>query len=274
MKRKLILAICAILSLLVLFCGCTVKEDSEESRTLCETMLDHIIQNDYEAAFSMVSNVGSEEDFAYLWNEMRSVLQNSKSYELKQKSWYQRWTNGVTTTEVLFEVVTDDGKVCQFTIYTTDQIEGIAGLHFLDSTAFIQKTEFLSVVNIFLLVFSLICMAFSIWMLIDCLKRRLQRKILWALLTILHVGFSLTMGASAFNFKFRISLLNGISTIAANHSTLAIAITAFLPIGAIVYFFMRKRLTISEEPKAEEIPAQGNGETEELFDQKKEETEA
>ena len=261
MKRKLILAVCAILSLLMLFCGCTAKEDSVESRTLCKTMLDYIIQNDYEAAFGMVSHVASEEDFAYLWNEMRSVFQNSKSYELNQKSWHQKWTNGVTTIEVLFEAVTDDGKVCYFTVYTTDQIEGIVGLYFVDSTDFIQETESLSVVNIFLVVFSLICMAFSIWMLIDCLKRRLHRKILWALLTLLHVGFTLTTGASVFNFRFRILLFNGMSMIDTNPAMLAIAITVFLPIGAIVYFFMRKRLTIPEEPTAEDIPEQEQEET-------------
>lgn len=251
MKRNFVLFICAILSLALLLGGCTLKEDFEESRVFCQTFLDYVLQNDYDAAYAMVSHVAAEDDFLTLWNEMRNVLQNSKSYETEQTGWYQRITNGVTTTEVLFEVVSDDGKVCQVRIYTTDGVEGIAGLHFLDSTAFIQKTEYFSIVNIFLGIFSLVCLAFSVWMFVDCLKRRLQYKVLWGILTIFHLGFSVTESVSSFSFQFKLYFLFPISRISANSSTLAVSIAVFFPVGAIIYFFMRKRLTIPAEVKAE-----------------------
>ncbi len=254
MKRKFILIICAILALSLLFSGCTPKEDSEKSRSLCETFLDYTIQNDYNAAYGMVSHVASEENFAPVWNEMRKVLKDSKSYELTQKNWYKNWNNGVTTTEVLFEVVTDNGKTCQVTIYTMDGVEGIARLQFLDSTEFVQKTSFFPVVNIFLMIFSLLCVAFSIWMFVDCMKRRLTHKVLWAILTLFHVGASVTAGASGFNFQFKIFFLFPMTNISAIPSALAVTIAVFLPIGALIYFFIRKRLTIPEQPKAETQP--------------------
>lgn len=251
MKRNLIFVICAILSLALLFGGCTVNEDSAESLAFCETFLDYVIQNDYDAAYSMVSHVATQEDFTAVWNEMRNVLQNSKSYETEQTGWYQRTTNGVTTTEVLFEVVSDDGKVCQIRIYTTNGVDGIAGLHFLDSTEFIQETEYFSIVNIFLIIFSLVCLAFTVWMLIDCLKRRMRYKVLWVILTMCHLGFSIMKSVSSFNFQFEFYFLFPISRISADPSALAVLVAVFFPVGAIIYFFMRKRLTISEEIKAE-----------------------
>ena len=182
---------------------------------------------------------------------MRNVLQNSKSYEIKQTGWYQRTTNGVTTTEALFEVVSDDGKICQLRIYRTNGVDGIAGLHFQDSTEFIQKTKLLWIPNIFLLIFSLLCVAFGVWMFVDCLKRRLRYKVLWAIITWIHTGFSMTMGTMGMNFATHFLLAVPLTKISADPSILAITVTGFLPIGAIIYFFMRKRLTISEEVKAE-----------------------
>ncbi|MBE6665838.1 MAG: hypothetical protein E7603_06440 [Ruminococcaceae bacterium] len=263
MKRKFILIICAIIALSLLFSGCTPKEDSEKSRSLCETFLDYTIQNDYNAAYGMVSHVASEENFAPVWNEMRKVLKDSESYELTQKNWYKNWNNGVTTTEVLFEVVTDDEKVCQLRIYTTDGIEGLSGIHFLDSTEFIQKTEFLWILNIFLAIFSLLCVAFGVWMFVDCLKRHLRYKVLWAIITWIHAGFSVTVGATGMNFNTHFLLALPLSRISAEPSVLAITVTVFLPIGAILYFFMRKRLTLPEEVKSETFDGVSEQTTEE-----------
>jgi hypothetical protein len=252
MKRKVILLICFIFTLSFIFGGCTVIEDSEESRALCEEMLGYIIQNDFEAAYGMISHVASEEDFAYVWNEMRNVMQNSKSYEIQQKNWYKSWNNGVTTTQTLFEVITDDGKVCQFTIYTMDQIDGLARIHFLDSTEFVRKTAFLPTLNIFLAIFSLACIAFSVWMLVDCLKRRLKYKALWAILTLAHAGISVQAGATGFDFNFKFMLAFPFTRVSAIPSALAVAVTAFIPLGAIIYCFIRKRLTLPKEIKEEE----------------------
>jgi hypothetical protein len=266
-KNKLALLLCVILVLPLLFSGCSVKEDSVESRTLCETMLNHIIQNDYESAYQMVQAVATENEFQMLWNTMRIVLKNSTSYELQQKNWYQQWSNGVKTTQVLFEITTDDGKTCQMLIYTRDGIEGIAGLNFLDSTAFVKKTESLKTVNIFLIVFSIACFAFSIWMFVDCLKRCKKYKVLWAILTLFSAGFALTTGNSNFGFHIRFTLLAAITNISADRAALTITLTAFLPLGAIIYCLMRKRLartaeTITETASAEHAVSEHTEETE------------
>ena len=250
-KSKLSLFLCAILLLSIVFGGCSITEDSVESRALCEALVEHVIHDDYTAAYEMIQSVASEEEFQPLWSSMRDVLKNSETYELQQKNWYKNWNNGVTTTQVLFEITTNDEKVCQMLIYTMDSIEGIAGLNFLDSTDFVQKTKFAGTANLFLIVFTLACFAFSIWMFVDCLKRRLKNKALWAIITLCYAGFSLTTGASVFKFYFRFSLLAGLTSISADRTALAISVTVLLPIGALIYFLLRKRLTLPKEKPAQ-----------------------
>ena len=53
-KSRVILFLCAVLILSFVFGGCSVKEDSEESKALCEAMLHHLIADDYESAYKMV----------------------------------------------------------------------------------------------------------------------------------------------------------------------------------------------------------------------------
>ena len=260
-KNKSALFLCMILVFSLLLCGCSAKEDSEQSRALCENMVDCIIRDDYASAYAMIQTVASQDEFDPLWHAMRDSLKNSASYELQQKNWYKEWSNGVTVTRVLFEITTDDGKICQMLVSTRDGIDGIAGVNFLDSTDFVQKTDFLNTVNIFLILYSVACFAFSIWMLIDCLKRCRKHKILWAILTLLYIGFTVTGSTSAFNVNFRVSLLTAITSISADRTALAISFTAFLPIGAIIYCIMRKRLSRSDEQSAEnEIAGESSSE--------------
>ena len=257
-KSRVVLFLCAILILSFIFGGCSIKEDSEESRVLCETMLDYIISDDYESAYKMVETVATEEEFNRVWLTMIEVLKDSRTYELQQKSWYQNWSNGFTTTEALFEVTTDDGKIFQMLIYTRDDIEGIAGLNFKDATEFVQKTESLKIVGIFLAIFSLGCLVFTVWMFVDCLKRCKTRKALWAILTLCSVGFSVTLRASSFSFNLRFAILAGMTSVSADSATLAVTFTVLLPIGALVYCIMRKKLIRS----AKEIPTNTTEESE------------
>ena len=241
-KIKLAIFLCTLLALSMIFGGCSIKEDSVESRELCETMVNHIIQNNYTAAYAMMRESVSQEEFDPIWQTMCDTFRDSQTFELKQKGWHKNWSNGVTTTQVLFEITTDDGKICQMAIITTDTVNGIWDLGFLDSTDFVRKTQFFSIVNIFLCIFSLACFAFSIWMLIDCLKNCKKNRNLWAVLTLIYLGFFLKTDGHAFEFKYRISVLAGITNISADRTALAIAVNALLPIGAIVYFLLRKRL--------------------------------
>ena len=92
---------------------------------------------------------------------------------------------------------------------------------------------------------------FCVWMFIDCLKRRLRYKVLWAIVTCVFAGLSVTIGTTGVNFNTHFLLALPLTGISADPSVLAITASVFLPIGAIFYFFMRKRLTLPEEVKTD-----------------------
>ena len=61
LKGKIAVLLCAFL-LLFVFSVCSLNIDSGESRQLCEEFLDHVINNDYDAAYGMISEACTEDE--------------------------------------------------------------------------------------------------------------------------------------------------------------------------------------------------------------------
>ena len=262
-KHKLGALICAILIITLLFCGCEIKEDVNTQKQLCEKMIDRVIENDAEGAYALVNDVGTKEEFLPVWEEMRSALKESKSYEIKATGWKTNINNGNEVTRVTLEVTTDDGKTCQFTVTTLGD-GSVAGLHFLDSTDFIESTSYVPAVKIVLMLISLAFAAFTVWMFVDAIRRRMKRKVWWVLLCLVHGGITLVTGPSQFNIKFDVKLIFGLSDVALYNSSLAVAIGIFIPVGAIIYFFMRKKLSAKFEAQNQTKAASAQENTENL----------
>ena len=205
-KRFVAVILMLILAVSVLS-ACDPVKDSAESRVLCEDFLNQVIANDHDAAYAMVEDACTVGEFDPVWNEMRQVMSGSSSYELTQTGYNFHHADGVSQTSVSFEVVTDDGKVAQIQVVTMEGIEGIAGLHFLDSTEFIKETSFVSFVNIVFIVISVLLLAFVIWMLVDCCRRKIGYKVLWLLLILAGVSFSLSVGGGGVNVNFGLFLI-------------------------------------------------------------------
>lgn len=244
-KRRPIAMLCLLLVFLFLLGSCSVGEDSSEGRALCEEFLDHIIENDRDSAYDMSKNIASKEEFNKLWEYVRAIFKDSKSYELKQTQWNKNTKNGVTSTTVTFEVTTDDGKMCMVYLVMTPEIEGMAGIHFTDVTEFVEKTKGLWTVDVILKVISLIGLGLVIWMFIDCMKRSIKKKALWAIIICAGFAISVTFGASM-GLNFRLTIPFALSSIGSSLSTLTTTITLALPLGAIIYFFVRKRLPLKD----------------------------
>ena len=248
-KRKLVSLICALLVLSLFLCGCDIKKDVETQKKFATEMLDMVMADDIIGGYSLVGDVGTKEEFLLLWTEIRNSLKDTESYELKAVGWNTNINNGIKLVQVSFEVTTNDGRTCYLTV-TTFGDGSLAGLHFRDSTTFIESTSYIPIVNIALTVVSLVLMAFTVWMFIDAVKRRIKYKPLWAILTLVHMGFDLAFSSSQFDFNFEFRLAIGMSSISAHSSTMAIALSLFLPVGAVVYFFVRKKLTLTPDENA------------------------
>jgi hypothetical protein len=245
-KKRYVLLLGTLLIFALLLCGCDIKGDIDKQKKLCVEMVDCVIADNVNGAYALVESAGTVEQFMPVWSEMRGVLSETETYEIESTGWNVNWNNGVETTRVSFEVNTDDGKTCNFTV-TTGANGRIVGFHFLDATDFVRSTAFIPVINAVLTVISLGFTAFSIWMLVDAVKRRMKLKALWIIATVFYVGISASWGPSSFNFNTSMKLVLGLSKITAQSSSLSVAVNLLLPVGAVVYFLVRKKLTASFE---------------------------
>ena len=149
----------------------------------------------------------------------------------------------------------DNGRTVLLRVVIRDGIEGIAGIHFSDITEFIHTTDtYVPVLQAIVMVFSLLCMAFTIWMFVDCLRRKMKYKVVWAILTVFGIALNLTVGET-FSFSFHIGLFVQMSTVQADPGLVAVVTKLVIPVGAILYLCLRKKFTVEpSKPEGEDLP--------------------
>ena len=250
MKRNLVRlsALLLVTVLIVLgLCSCTMKEDSAEAREICEDYFDAVIDNDFAAAYDIFDEISDADSFKDVWIYTRDVLENSQSYELKQEGWNSHTEKGVTLRQITFEIESDDEKTMYVTVILDD--EGIYSFNVLDSTEFINNTVFVRVIGVIMTVISFALFGVTIWMIVDACKRKIKHKALWILLIIIGAWFEVAIGIEAGYFDFDFGLFFGIKTATAYtiNQLQAIGVRIAVPIGTIIYFFIRKSLSAREE---------------------------
>ncbi|MBR2011418.1 MAG: hypothetical protein IKA06_06715 [Clostridia bacterium] len=229
----------------ILLSSCKADMNIGNNTELGEYFITSVLDNDYDAAYALVESTVTPADFHDYWTMMRSVTKGATSYEMEQVGWNINTTNGITTRTTAYQVYFDNEKTVLLRIVTNDDIAGIAGLHFSDITDFVTTTNaYVPTVNVILFIASLLSIAFSIWMFIDCLRRKIKYKVLWAILTFCGVGFTLTFGKTG-GLHFMAGLMFQINQIVADPGIMSVKINFIVPLGAILYFFLRKKTTVA-----------------------------
>lgn len=246
----LILCLTAVLSL----CSCTDMEIGDNNE-LADQFMHCVIVDDYNAAYDLVKATVADPDFRDYWVSIQAAARGAETYELEQIGWHYNSQNGVATRTSAYQVYLDNEHTVLLRVVTQDGIEGIAGIHFSDITDFLAATEaFIPTVRILLWVVSALCIAFTLWMLVDCLRRKMKYKVLWALLILCGVVFTVTVGETA-NFSFSVGLFFQLSSINADPGIVSVVTKIVVPVGAILYLCLRKKVTV-EPPKPDgEVPA-------------------
>ena len=250
------------LVLLTALISCSPEVDYSGSIELSDQFMDHIIADDYDSAYGMVKATVTDSDFRDYWETIRSVAEGAETYTKLPVQRNVTRSGGVTTITTAYQVKLDNGRTVLLRVVTQDGIEGIAGIHFSDITEFIHTTDtYVPVLQAIVMVFSLLCMAFTIWMFVDCLRRKMKYKFVWALLTVFGIALNLTVGET-FSFSFNIGLFVQMSTVQVDPGLVAVVTKLVIPVGAILYLCLRKKFT-AEPPKPEgEVPADSFAQTE------------
>lgn len=243
------------LVLLVTLISCTPDMDVGNNTELADQFMDHVIADDYDAAYGMVKATVSDPDFRAYWTTVQTVADGAETYEIKQIGWNLNRSNGVTTRTTAYQAELDNGRTVLLRVVTQDGIEGIAGIHFSDITDFLASTEaFVPTVRVILWVVSALAMAFTVWMLVDCLRRKMKYKVVWAILIFFCLCFTFTVGETS-NFSFNVGLFFQTSSIEADPGLLAVVTKLVIPVGAILYLCLRKKFTVEpSKPEGEDLP--------------------
>ena len=253
--RRALPLILMTLVLLAALISCTPDMDVGNNTELADQFMDHVIADDYAAAYGMVKATVTDPDFRAYWTTVQTVADGAETYEMKQIGWNLNRSNGVTTRTTAYQAELDNGRIVLLRVVTQDGIEGIAGIHFSDITEFIHTTDtYVPVLQAIVMVFSLLCMAFTIWMFVDCLRRKMKYKFVWAILTVFGIALNLTVGET-FSFSFNIGLFVQMSTVQVDPGLVAVVTKLVIPVGAILYLCLRKKFTVEPpKPEGEDLP--------------------
>jgi hypothetical protein len=254
LRRALPLLMIALVLLAALI-SCTPDMDVGNNTELADQFMDHVIADDYDAAYGLVKATVSDPDFRAYWATVQTVADGAETYEMKQIGWNLNRSNGVTTRTTAHQAELDNGRTVLLRVVTQDGIEGIAGIHFSDITDFLASTEaFVPTVRIILWVVSALAVAFTVWMLVDCLRRKMKYKVVWAILIFFGLCFTFTVGETS-NFSFNVGLFFQTSSIEADPGLLAVVTKLVIPVGAILYLCLRKKFTVDpSKPEGEDLP--------------------
>ena len=255
LRLTLPLVLTALLLLALTLAACTPEVDYGDIIKLSDQFMDHVIADDYDSAYGMVKATVTDPDFRDYWETIRSVAEGAETYTKLPVQRNATRSGGVTTITTAYQVNLDNGRIVLLRVVTQDGIEGIAGIHFSDITEFIHTTDtYVPVLQAIVLVFSLLCMAFTIWMFVDCLRRKMKYKHVWALLTVFGSALNLTVGET-FSFTFNIGLFVQMSTVQADPGLVAVVTKLVIPVGAILYLCLRKKFTVDpSKPEGEDLP--------------------
>lgn len=279
---KKIVALVLMLVLVLALAGCSRTEswqtmlDSAEKlgelaedaslRQSTQLMLDSLIHDDFDSAYALISGAVTKEQFQPLYDGLLPILQNVESYELIASYKAAKVTDDASYVAVRYLFVAQDLKL----VVEATRQEGVEGLiGFLVNEY--QETTVTGTVGsmkgadagqwIFLVI-ALAEVGFIMWMLVDCCRRKIHRKWLWLLVVALgSVALNISLG-SGFQIHMNVGLFLNLYTALLRYTTGEVTVRLMVPLGAVLYLCLRKKLLAQPQNAAQEAADREETETE------------
>lgn len=261
MKKTNILAICVIFLVVLMLCsGCSSVlqlAENTELRQQTETMLDALISNDFDAAYSLVKHLTTKEDFKPTFTQMQALLNGAGGYELKMLSVHTNTSvsNGEKRSVVssVYEMTYESGKLI-INVRTVDQ----TGLDTFYLTPY-EKTDYYytgtpdhmdgaTPVQWVFLLLNVIAIGLAVFALVDCCRHRIKKKVLWILLLVLgFFSVAFTISPTGFRLHFNLGWISAYSAFI-RYGSGAVTLRLMLPISTLIYFIKRRSLLKAPAP--------------------------
>ncbi len=219
-------------------CACAAIIQNDYAQEVTESIVDGIVDGDYDVTRAMFKDIASDEEFDAFFATVSPLLGDTNDYELRQVGWHTRLDNGISTYSVTFEMHTGGGD--KYMIETHFLKDDNSLYYFNILPAFLFPAGVTLFLQIVFAVISLAACVFCIWMIVDCANRKMKNKALWIILILLSLSITATIG-NDWGIRFMLRLVFPISKIMENAVSVSLRLT--VPIGAIIYFILRKELT-------------------------------
>ena len=255
MKKRNILALGAVLlAVLLCFSGCAKllqgMENPEVREDTC-AMLDAVLADDLDAAYALVSQVSTREEFVPVYEQWTDFLGGAADYELKLLSYYTNTSvsggENTVTVQAVYEMNTESARAIVAVL--VDSQLGITGFQVAPYeqtdyyyTGLLGHMEDADIVQWGMLLSNVVAIGLTVIALWDCCRHSMKRKKTW--IAVLILGF-MTLGVSTaaggvrlhFNFGW---LLNYTALIRYGGGTNMLRV--LVPVGAIAYFIGRRKI--------------------------------
>lgn len=260
-STKRLIAILSLLLIPLIFltsCGETVPE-SKPLRELTDRMIVAMKTGDSEEAFSLVWAACTEEEFQTFYEQFVPTFSEIDEYELYVHSTSEEKQEGrfYETTQYL---LLSDEKQLVISASMEKGTEALSGFLIgepdTNLKTYIVTSGTLTTLNKttgwqwVALVASLLEIAFILWMTIDCILRKIDGKFLWLSVILLGIfSLSFSFGDGSFDWAFNVSFMFGYTALI-EHIDALVSLRVMLPLGALVYFFLRKRMKAPAKTQA------------------------
>ena len=242
--KALLLAALMICSA-ILFCSCSkFKESNAELEGLGRAFIDSIIADDYDTAYSYVSEVSDEETFGELYAKVREMLGGETEYTLKLTGWNGKVSNGVSTHTTVYTMTMESGKSFEVTFATAKGTNGLSSFYIAPVTASRTSGVVSVIIKVLVGALSIAVIVFTVLMIVDCARRKIKLKALWIVVILLGIRLGMSLNGSNLALNGFIGLMVSMSKVSIVQGGFSVRL--LIPLGAIVYFFVRKKLRAPE----------------------------
>ncbi len=254
-----------VASVLLLCTGCSqmlgAMED-KELRGYTETMLDAIIEDEYDVGYALVDDVCTSEEFSSMFTAARKLFGDADAYELTPIGFYRNRSvnNGETVDSVqTVYVMTVNSQNYVVDVTTHSTYEHLSSFHIspYENTNYYRTGELgamksANALQWVMLLSNIISIALIAFALVDSCRRNIKRKPLWiALIALGLVTVGVTFATNRFNFNLAINWLFKYSALILYGGGTTV-FQVMLPVGAIAYFVLRHKLVIKSAPEVTE----------------------
>lgn len=237
--------------------GCKVTVNDAQIREKAVQMTDALLEGDQAAAYALVADIQSEADFQVVYGQLRDLLADVTTYELEQQGYHKSVRNGQTVVQAEYRMETNADTYI-LSVQEDSLINGLSRYYITPEqyTAYVYNgtVDRMSGANVFqwiMLVIAAAELGYVIVMLVDCSRRKIKHKGLWIAAIILGaLVISISLQGGQFNLKFNIGAILSHSAIVRYGNGLTLY-RILIPIGAIAYNILRKKLSIPQEMPCE-----------------------